>query len=235
MGAEFAQVLHPYRNMVQVRFLRAPQQRVFHRKMNPGRFRGTGIHLDHLLRAGQPFRGPLPGQYSFRLRQPVAPAVIPDLGLYFQESESVRYLPGYREYPVRGNMYLRPVQQLHSPVQSGSGIPAGIGLHTGIHIDGNPVFSPVGRQPGQVHIERRVAVMLHRRFAPVDLHRSIHHRPVNLQPDAAFPPLPGNRHIPGIAAQSAGKISHIGPGRRVRRNRRADHPVMGQVHFCPRI
>ena len=227
--AEGTQVPDSHCHTVEMGVVRVPKQRMVHRKADSRGLRCSGVDLDDLFSAGNAFRRALPGQDCFRFRQPVFAAGVPDIGPDLHIGGVFRNFPGQGKDAVRDEMELRPVEQLYAAVQAGTGIPAGVGLHTGVHVDGDPVFGTVCHQAGQIHKERRVAVVLQGGFAAVDVHRRVHHGAVNLQADAAGFPLPGNHDGFGIAGQSAGEVSHVRPGRSVRRDRCADHAVMGQV------
>ena len=235
MRAELSQIPDPDLHPIQVRLFRIPETRVFHREADPRGPEGSPVHLNHLLCSGDGLTGFLLRQDRFRLHQPVQAAGVPDFRPNLQESQSVRNLPGQGKDPVRREMHLRPVQEPDAPIQPGTGIPAGIGLHAGVYVDRDPVFRPVFHQAGQIHEKRRVSVMLQGGFAAVDFHGGVHHRPVNLQPDTAVLPFPGDGHILCVVSQAAGKVSHVRLSRRIGRDRRPDHAVVGQVHRDSRI
>ena len=235
MGAEFPEITYLHPDPVQVGLPGVPEFRVFHGKTDPGGFTGSGVDLDDLFCAGGFHACFFIRQDRLSLRKAVGAAVAPDLRPDLQIGNAVRDFLGKGIDSVRSEMDLRTVQEFNAAVQSGTGIPAGIGLHAGVDIDRNPVFGAVFCQAGQIHIERRISVMLHGGFAAVDLHRSIHHGPVDLQADTSVLPLTGNLHHLRIAGQSAGEVSHIRPGRSIRRDRSADHTVMGQADDGSRI
>ena len=97
----------------------------------------------------------------------------------------------------------------------------------------NPVRFAKGCQPGQVHIKRRVPVVLRGGFAPVHFNRGVHHGPVELKANAVALPFRGNENFLGIVADPAGKIAHIRLPRSVRRYGCADHAIVRQVHDGP--
>ena len=235
MRPESAGVRYPDFDPVQVRMLRVPENRIRNGQRNPCRFPAPGAHMDDPFRGGGDLTGILTDQYHLCLRQPVFRLFIADLRFGFQEGIPVRHFPGIGKNAVRCDMHLRPVQEKNASVQPGARIPPGIRLHAGIDVDRNPVLFPVGNPVRQIRVERRVSVMLHAYFGSVDLHGSVHHRSVKQQSGTAVLPIRGDQKFPGIVAQSPGKVPHIRPGRSIRRYRRPDHPVMGQVHHRPGI
>ena len=235
MGPHHAEVCHPGPDPVQVRVFRVPQPRLPDMEGNPCGLPAAGVDLHRLFPARGNLSVVFPHQEDLRLRQPVLRGIVPDPGFRFQEGISSCHFPGPGEDPVRLDMHPGAVQQPGAPVQPGSGVPPGIGLHARVDMDGDPVFRAEGDQVRQVHVKRRVAVVLRPCLAAVDLHRGVHHHPVKLQAHAFLLPLPGNLQGPGVIADPPGKVSHIRPGRGRRAHRGADHPVMGQPDHCPGI
>ena len=128
------------------------------------------------------------------------------------------------------DMQLRHVDQRHAPEQPRPGIPAGIGLHAGVHRDDDGIRLAGIDQPGDVHLEGRIAVVVQRGLGPVDLDGGVHHRAVQPQRDPLPRPFGGDVQLPPVVGDAGVEIAAGRPRGRFGIDVALDHVIVGQVH-----
>ena len=136
-----------------------------------------------------------------------------------------------RKNTVRLNVQRLHMGQFHSTVNSCAGVPAGIGLHAGIHRDRNPVTLPQIQSVGNIHGKWCVSVVMPLYQTAVDGHRSIHHHPVKMKVHSF--PLPFLRYCQkfGVGTHPCRKIPHGRPRRRVLSHIPSNHVIVRKLHL----
>ena len=235
VGGEHTLLGHPGVQAVEVRRPGLPQRRFFQHKAQVGHGGLAGVDLQYLGAAGHGLAASFRREPDFHLGHARFAGFVAHIHFGLQVGEGSRtVLPvqaaGPGKEAVRGQMQLGAVYQPHAAEQPRAGVPAGIGLHTGVEVDGDAVFFAKGQVGRQAHGERDIAVVLQRGPAAVHLDGGVHHRAIQLQKD--FLPGPGSRDIdkPGVVG-GPGRVKAAGrPGGGVGGNVRLDHIVVRQVH-----